>query len=692
MAKKNKAHSKNAVYEPGELSRVREKLGISDIEEAKRMAGILGGEVGTEKSLEAETNKNRKNTMVGDKQRIRRVETASEEDSGWFNLKRKKQFSEDDPSIPARLSYSERVKIDQYAGQLTFEIKSSFQVFVSIFSFLKEPVDYVNPRFVTIRINEYFYKIEKLVNASRNLFPKNNTKRNNQLKRASPFVYKILDTIRSWDIETLSNNIADLQAHPRTVKVTDLAEVLRKMLRPMFILEELSLENIKSAFKLIYKILYIESPIEAKEKYQDIIRSIISSLLDIRKKVHFGLYPLVMKLISNRFIIYERFFIERRKRYMAFLNVTEAEQLNAEDLSPQQIESIDVESLQKNMTEEDDAKTSGESGELEEIAEEDPNDPKVIERIAREDAEKAQQKALEQGRAAMNVLFPKAGWDKLEEFPDLYPYFANAYSMRHGYELIAPVDPVQQVSILLHILDDLFIGMRHVNFGTVTGPDGNPVRVNDEIGDLLINWRRYIEDSFTRDYLPRLTEYCRMLENSRDPRSTYAKKTMNELHWIKRLYFLPYYKFESIGPPPFPKKDVVPIYAEARKLRKYLTAVAAGIEQGLRAGGLEAKAPCNGINNPWEEYNFQVPNPISKRMDMMLPADKKINATIIFFSLSAVTLLDHIVNSENSWAYQNRPGHLFRSVNNDGVTPQFGVDEKLDADRIFKDSLKKTNA
>jgi hypothetical protein len=309
-----------------------------------------------------------------------------------------------------------------------------------------------------------------------------------------------------------------------------------------------------------------------------------------------------MKMISDRFIPYDRFFVERHRRFMAFLSVTEAVQLNSADLAPQQIDSLDVETLQQNMKEADE-ETEREEGEKAESAdgeasgeepEEDLNDPKVIEQKVKEVARKAEAKAMEQGRNALESLFPKANWDKLDEFPDLYPYFANIYSMRGGYELIASTDPVQQVAVLMHILDDFFIGLRDISYGTVTGPDGNPIRVFDEMGDILNNWRRYIEDSFSKDYLPRLSEYCRMLENSQESRtSAYAKKNINELHWIKRLYFLPYYKFESIGPPPFPKTDIIPIYSHVRKIRKNLTAIAMGIEQGMRQGGAAAKTPCN---------------------------------------------------------------------------------------------------
>ena len=696
MTKKN-----NAVYAPGELSRVREKLGVTDDNEAKRMMQLLGGEVGTERSEEAKAKINKKRDKhepieTGSvNKRSRKIEIAGHEDDTPRNkVKLSGPYPGDDPAVPLKLSYSERVKMDQYSGQIVFDIKNSIHILTSIFSFFKEPIDYVNHRFVTKRMNEYYSKIEKLVNSTRSLFPKSNSKRNSQLKRASPFVFKILDTMRNWNIEDLAKNIAELQSRPRSVKVSDFSDVLKDIYKPLFILDDLSIENMKTAFKLIYKVLYIESPMEAKDKYQNVIRNIIAALVDIRRSVSFGMYPLLMKLISDRFINYERFFIERRRRFMAFLDVTEADQLNASELIPQQIENIDVESLQNNLNSEDDPEAEEaepNAGEDAPAAEEENlNDPKTMELKAKEEAAKAERKAIEHGRNALETIFPKAGWDKLEECHDLYPYFANVYSMRHGYELISPSDPLQQISVLMNILDDLFIGLRFVNFTVITGADGKPVRVSDELGDSLNSWRRYIEDSFSKDYLPRLNEYCRILENSEESRRTpYAKKLLNELHWIKRLYFLPFYRFESIGPPPFPKSEIIPVYSLIRKLRKILTAVALGIEHGLRVGGGIKKAPCNGINNPWDNYNFQVPNPVSKRLDMLLPPERRINATVIFFTLSTVTVLDHIINNENSWAYTSHSGSLFRSVNNEGRVPLFGVDEKLDADQIFKDMVKK---
>ena len=695
------AKKASAIYEPGELDRVREKLGAIDDQEAKRMAQILGGEVGKEKNQPQSLDTGKKTGRIQretvelaiprgkGKRPVHAVETAGAEETG----KRGKTESSgndpaDDPAIQLKTSYFERLKMDRYAAQFEFEIKNSLQVFISTFSFAGEPIDYINPRFVSRRMNAYYNKIEQLVTSTRSLFPRNNARRTERMKKASIFTYNILETIRYWNIERIDGDLAKIQARPRSVKVSDLSDIIRSVYKPLFILEKLDTDiHIKAAYKLLYKLIFIENPMEPKEKTQDLIRIALASFADIRREVHFSLYPLLMKFISDRWYPYEQLFTERRHRYMAFLGVTDGEQIQPLALSPEQAEAGDLEAVREDIKKEQEAEEAAvekdENGE-------DPNDPEVVERKAREAAAEAERKALSHSLNALETMFPQAGWDKLPEFPDLYPYFVNTYSLRRGYELIAPTDPLLQVAVLMHILEDFCVALRYVTFGQVAGPDGKTVQVSDMIGDTITNWRRYIDDSFTKEYLPRLSEYCRILEHSTDTKnSPYAKRTLNELRWTQRLYFMPYYKFESFGPPPFQKQDITAIYSEIRNLRKYFTQIAGGIELGSRKGGAETKARCNGIDNPWEPYNFEVPNPVSKRLDMLLGHGKRNNAALIFFALSTVTVLDYLVNNESSWAYSERPGALFRSVNGTGVVPMFGVDNKLDADQIFRDVMKR---
>ncbi|MDR3191819.1 MAG: hypothetical protein LBT87_02000 [Treponema sp.] len=685
MAKKD-----NAIYAPGELSRVREKLGVSDHREARRLAEMLGGEVGVERSKETEDpsgprRSSGKGGNGGDRGRPKhRIELIAdqEEQSGRKPLFNRGSDRADDPSVPVKASYFERVRMDRFCALPDFRIKSSFQVMTSVLSFFNEPADLVNPYFINKGIDENYRWIEELVTSARTLFPRNNAKRNEKLKRISPPAYAILDVFRYWNIEKIAGEIAKVQNHPRSVKVVELSDFLKAVYRPLFVLERQDLEtHIKESFKLLYRLLYIESPIEAKEKYQELIRSALVAFSQIRRDVQYFLYPLLLKLLSDRWLPYDTFFIDRRHRYMAFLELTEADQLNPVGIKTQDNAAKDQGG---------DTEASGEGDEEGKKArEEDPKDPEVIARKEKEAAQEAERKALVQGIASLEALFPKAGWERLSSFPDLYPYFQEIFSLRKGYDLIAPTDPLMQIAILMRILEELFFGLRYVKFGTVIGSNNTPVRVDESVGRIIGKWHDYFNVTFEKEYLPRLSEYCRLIEQSEGSRtSQYAKKVLNEMCWIKRLYFMPYYKFDSLFPPPFQKKDVESVYSEVRALRRSLAAVAAGIDQANKIGGAKKMVPCDGLDNPWEPYNFEVPNPVSARLDALLAPQKRNNALLVLFGLAISTVLDHLVNDTDSWAYSGESEVLFRSVGNKGVLPQFGVDKKVDADRIFKESLK----
>jgi hypothetical protein len=689
------AKKPSAIYEPGELEKVRGRLGPVDESEARLIAQKLGGEIGTEKSVvnmpvrKTGYVKRDQNELVGGRRSRRPVGISDDDDDNYGRTQtaaKQKRDPSDDPSVQLKTSYFERIKMDRYASQPEFEIKSSLQAFISILWFFGEPTDNLNPHFVGARMAAYYKKLELLVNATRALLPRNNAKRSERFKKAAPYYLSILDLIRNWDIESINEKLLKIRSLPRPATSIDFAEIIRTVYRPLFVLEKLSMDpHVRGAYKVAYKVICMEDPAEPKEKYQELIRIALSSFSDVRREVHFGLYPLLMKYISDRWFPYEQLFVDRRRRFMSFLGLTENDHIKPMETTPGQVENGDLENM---VEEETNKKEEAEAGTQESGT--DPNDPQAAAKKAREETDKKEKKALDHSVKVLESLFPKAGWENMEEFPDLYPYFVNTYQLRRGYELIGPSDPLLQVAVLMHIMEDICVALRNVNFGTVIGHEGNPIQVNESIGAIITNWRRFIDDSFNKEYLPRLTEYCAMIEHSPEARvTTFAKRTFNGLRWLKRLYFLPYFKFESVGPPPFQKQDVTAIYSEVRSLRRHLSMVAAGIEQGNRIGGAEVKAPCDGIENPWNKYNFEIPNPVSRRIDALLPPDKRNNTALIFFALSVITVLDTLLNNESSWAYGDKVGPVFRSVNNLGVTPVFGVDNKLDADKIFKEEMRK---
>jgi len=190
-----------AIYKPGELNEVRKKLGNINPDEARRMAQVLGGEVGIEKATDpsepVRKQRPRHETVEvsldrpGSKKAppIHRVETLPQEGE---NPKRPKRTTildpGDDPSVPLKTSYRERLKMDRYAAQVEFEIKNPTQVFYSMLSLFGEPPDFLNPDFVSRRMNEYYQRIETLVTITRSLLPRNHPQRNDRFKKWIPLV------------------------------------------------------------------------------------------------------------------------------------------------------------------------------------------------------------------------------------------------------------------------------------------------------------------------------------------------------------------------------------------------------------------------------------------------------------------------------------------------------------------------
>jgi len=137
------AKKPSAIYEPGELEKVRGRLGPVDESEARRIAQKLGGEVGTERSVVTPPIKRpsyvRRDNASGRSGRSGRPMGAMGDDDGFGNTQsivKQTNDPSDDPNVQLRTTYFERVKMDRYAAQPEFEIKSSLQAFISLLYFL----------------------------------------------------------------------------------------------------------------------------------------------------------------------------------------------------------------------------------------------------------------------------------------------------------------------------------------------------------------------------------------------------------------------------------------------------------------------------------------------------------------------------------------------------------------------------
>ncbi|MDR0552356.1 MAG: hypothetical protein LBG72_10190 [Spirochaetaceae bacterium] len=680
--------AEKAIYAHGELDAVKKRLGPISEDEARRMKSVLGGEVGRERAASDEdiTKKHKKHS-AGGKKPTRIIETADieKELAGGAGAAPKKQ-------MPVKASFYERVKMDALCGDAEFGIKTWFQVLRSRFSLFSDPPDLVSSWFLKRILQDYCYHLDFLVTRTRLLFPRNNFSLTEKLKSASHFSFRVLDTIRRWNIETIDSERNRLQRRGKNVYISDFNTLIYEIYKPVYILERLEIyPHIESVYNNLYRLLFLENASAETEKKKEIISKTILAYQFVCKNMRRHFYPIFMKLVSSKFYFYDEFFSECADAVAGFLGVSDAERLqppkepssggraNAEN------EGWEQEGDSESDGENEDAKNTGEEGAEEEKAEEEkpaglsPNE----------------QKAFDKGLKILDSLFPRAGWLAIDSFPDLIPYFQDVTSLPKGAEFIAPEDPSGIVLVLGAIIEKLLYGFRKIQFttpvgGTLAGLEGRLDESSDPrtLGNVLDDWQKIMEEAFERQYIPRIQECSQYSQNvnQRNKLNAYSVKIHSALHWTRRYYFFPFYNYMDKTPPPFKKSEINALYPFVRNFRKKLTTLAAYIDKAVKMGGRENAVSVDGIGNPWDGYVFQIENPLSKRLNMLLGRSQRDNVSLIFFTLALVTVLDDIMNDGMSFAYNANFNKLFRT-GEDGETPVVWIEKVSNTLDIFKQTV-----
>jgi len=684
-----------AIYAPGELTKVKERLGPIDENEARRLQKILGGEVGDERWEEPEHEaypytRKRKNVA-------RAVETTDNTFEKQDAPPKKLHFTLTPPG------YFERVKMDVCCGQSEFGIKTAFQVFFSRLCFFSPPKrDKVSAYFVRTLLSDCYKHLSTLVNSTRILFPRNNSDRNVKVKKMSAFTYRTLDVLRRWNITAIFENMERLQRRPRNVLIEEFSEIVKEIYKPLFYLEDLNLTHIESAFDTLYKVLFLDKPTNETEQLRGKISETITSYQYVKSNIRRFFYPLLMKMSSDRYYPYEIFFEQNKENILAFLGVTEAEKIKVPiprgSLTSSGAEDNGAESSAPESDAQGDAASDAAENEGEDFLLE--SEKAELERQQEEKREAAKQaaaekKVVDKGIGTLMRLFPYSGLDSAlgygnsekSDETDLYPYFAEALDLKKGSELISPCDPAQAALVLTHTIKELTPGFRTIKFKFSSGDGTGTPAEEDKLTPILEGWHNMLEDNFYNNYVPKIDEYARIAQQEGAP-SNYSMNLLNDIHWVRRYFLFPYYDYRSGIPPSFSRKNTTPLYSAARRLRVALTNLAADIEEAVQSGKMQAAGTeCTHIKNAWAGYSFEIENPVSKRLHYLFNKDKRTNVSLIYVTLAICTVLDSFLNNPESPAYTANQSMIFRSVNNKGKTPVLWVDKRTDTFDIFTQSL-----
>lgn len=635
-------------YKPGELTKVKKNLGTLSRNEAKRMSEILGGEIGIEKTDQnindryQEIFKNSKN-----KTEDRWIERSPQVNSSILKKENKSIIN---------YTYIEKIKLYYLASHPDHGVKTMQQTIKAIFDLLSKQKNYINPGLLDSS-NYFFSKSIKTLVKSTRIISKSIQKKYIR-REEKPFFWLIADTICTWDIEGIQEEIFKLKHESRNVTIESWAPIVKLIYTPLIKLSKLNRKNdIEGTIIYLYK-LSIKGLFKKDLQIDRLRKSYTLALSEINNVfiiIKFRLYPLLLMLVSPKVYDYNTLFRLKGQEIINFLDISTNDIITYFDSENTKNSSLFEETIQE--------------------------DQQETEKL------KIKNFRIQHGIILLNRMFPKAGWDHLSDNPDMYPYFKTILNIPKEISLISPNDPLQKIVILIAILKDMFYGFSNIEYGFFVNDMDKPVEVKDKIELLIKNWYLYIDELILKHYLGPLNEYCRHLERSTDVAETeYAKRIASNILWLKKTYICP-----NI-PVHLPKIMQPRIKFSIPKLHKSVEQLKTILERMVMELYSQGEIAVETIRNPRDNPWFEIENHVSKRLISLLKKDNKklTNRKLILFTYLIVEVLNSIIQNPDEEIDDSGISKLFRSEGSRGFKPIYSVNSN---NTYFqsKDTILKTN-
>ena len=654
------ADKPEAKWEPGTLDNTRRNIGPIDETEAKRMMQKLGGEVFTEKSVPIDYSALPKSKQYSKRVVGRPASSIASQTSktdipaggkiGFATKEKPVKYA----SLP-ELNPKERALMDRIMMSDDYKIKPNYGIFNFVRKFKKNGNESVRKGFVEYNLQKHVDHFQEFITTVKSIIQISPDTYKSKILSAGEDKFRFLKMVGAWTTKDIKKCLFDLQ-DAEEVTVAMMVPFVKEMYRNLIKIYYLGELRISNFFKDIYTDLTKYPKFDLK-KAQLLSKTGINEWFYLYSQIIKGLYPLLMRMSSNKFEYYPDFFTAQTSNILSFLELTKFDLLLPNKKSEKSAETKPEEKTEEEETEE--KKEENQKSDL-----------------------------VNAGLKLLDTFFPDAGFDRLETLPDMYPYFQPFYEFRDGYNLLAPENPLQITVTLLRITEDIFQGLRNVVFSEEK--EEYLSNEGEKLSTVLGEWSLYREVLFERDYADQITDFVNNEYSQTDYKSTlFGKKLITSMLWQTKYNFLPYFEFEQLLLEK-PKNDSQyrPMCIRVGFLLKFFTTLSRNIDAAKGQGTVM------GIQNPWDKYQFDIPNVVSKRMDVLLGAKKMTdsaatNANLIKYSLMVIAVLDWWVNNPSSPAYSTDPNKIYRINREDGA-PEFSVPTRTDQNKLFADRVRQT--
>ncbi|MBR1638343.1 MAG: hypothetical protein IJ688_03050 [Treponema sp.] len=643
--------NKTADWAPGTLDKTRKNIGEISEKDAAAMAKKLGGQVMYERSSSssAASSPNRTGRIVrstgsgGSGGSAGGAESGSSMGaSGFATTGVKKHRREDLPSISKKTATA----IDKLMMSQEYKIKPNYGVFNFVRSWQKNGTEKILPEFYQYTLKQMIDHMEAFITVIKTFIQISPATYKTKIATGTETKFKFLRMVAGWTMQGIKTEYFDLQ-NIQGLIVADLIPVIRSIYKSLITVYYYGNNKIPKLIKEIYGDMtaYPDAP---KDKLSNYAKQAITEWLYIDTEIIKKLYPLLMRMCCDSY-----------ESYPSFFNVKAGEILKFVDLHK-----FDL------------------------LLPEKPKEPTPEEKPkkAAPPQKGLKDSSVETGLKLLNQMFPEAGFNKLEDHPDMYPYFQPLFKFEDGFNLLSPENPLQVIVVLQHIIEDCFQGCRNIKFIETE----EPKKGAESIHAVMDDWSAYREDTFEHLYCEPLLDLVNSIYAQGDYEQSHAgKRTITSLLWQMTYHFLPNFKFEQlILEHPADESKYRPLFHRTDYARKFLTVVINECDANAKT-----KGNCNLIENPWAHYKFDIPNEVSKRLDVLLGAQNKTanttatNANLLKYTLCFISVLDWWINNPESPAYTTNPMHIWRVSTEDG-RPLFSVQERNDQNKLFVEAIK----
>ncbi len=659
-------NSPKRTLEPGTLDKTRKNIGPIDASEAAQMQKILGGEVLMEKYAPMDTS-----NMPKRKQHYESTVRASGKTSSDISSASASYGSSSSSAfVGGKASGGKKVKTDEDLPEISahelklmdrammssvYNIKPDFGLFNFLFRMSAKNKEKVQRNLGDYVIKRHIDHIQSFVSTIKTFIQISPDAYKSKIATEADLKFKFLRTVGKWQIKDLKTLALEVENAADYLTVPMLIPVTRAIYRLLLTVYYIGDQQVSLLIREIYNDLggYSNSD---KAKLQTLAKQGLTEWLYLHDQIIKGLYPLLMRMCSPEYVEFPDFFKVKIAEILKFLGISKFDLLLPEKKKKE-------EKKEEEKTEEKKKENRHTAGEKNEV--------------------------VTMGLRILDQLFPKAGFLHLENHPDLYPYFQPIYNFVDGFNVIHPENPLQVTIVLTLILEDFFKGCRNINFNIEA--DEVLGSIPDKLDLCMGDWISYYEDLFGKRLGDYLRTYVNTLYSQKDyAQSNFGKENLNNILWRMKYFFLPHFKFNApVLQKPINDTKYKPFYGRTDYIRTVFGTLVRRIDENSAS-----KKTVLGVLNPWDKYNFDLPNPISKRIDVLLGAKRDAsvsaatNANLIKYTYCVMSVLDWWVNNPSSPAYASDPMTLYRINAEDGA-PQFSVDLRTDQNALFAEGVKK---